>query len=373
MKVGKILALVQKDMKQWLKNPFQIIINIVPLLIILIFVGIFLTKAEILPTGIILKDDDIIALEIKNYLQNAKSGTGQKWFEIENLTEEEVLEQFEKGEILCYIIIPSNITEGFSQNETISLEVMINNINDDVTKNVIQRVRETCNYFNAQITSGELVFRSIVMSFEGIAEKDISFTHYVCGTICALTVLLSSGVNTATTTTYEFERKTSKELIMGGSPFEVVTGKILAGSLQTLVVFSFILLLAFLIFGFKPVGNPFILILLILWGTLTFSSLGFLFASFIRKVIPAAVGILILNILGWWVGGGLVPSEITVGSIKGLATVWPGTYFYRSFTNTILLGWAFTPNLWVDLLITGIFGLCIYVIAVIKFIREVKS
>lgn len=370
---GKITALIQKDMRNWIRNPFLIIIGIIPLVIILFFVGFFLARAESLPAGVILQDNDPFALEIQDYIVSAVSGTGAKWFEVENLTQTEVLAQFELGEILCYISIPTELSSKLVANQTVALEVHINNINDDITKNVLQRLREVCNHFNSKLTIGSLTYYSPNVVYSGIVPVDVSFTHYICGSICALAVLLSSGVNVATNTSFEFERKTSKELIMGGSPLEVVTGKILVGVMQTFVIFGVILLLAFAIFRFVPSGNIFFMLFLVFWGALTFSSLGFLLSVLIQQTIPSAVAILVLNMLGWWFGGGLVPAEITIGVLEVIATIWPGTYFYRMFTNSVLLGWISTPTLWVDFLVTGLFGLITYVLAIVIFVRRVKS
>lgn len=371
--IGKIGVIIQKDLRNWVRNPFLIIIGIVPLLLILIFIGFFLTQAESLPTGIILQDNDPFALEIQDYVSTVKSGSGTKWFEVENLSQSEVLAEFEAGNLLCYISVPTELTTKLASNHTVVLNVYINNINDDVTKNVIQRIREVCNHFNSKLNAGSLTFNSPIVEYSGIVPVDISFTHYVCGSICALSIILSAGVNVATSTSFEFEKKTSKELIMGGSPTEVITGKVIVSVIQTFIIFSVILLLSYLFFGFTPNGNIFFILFLVLWGALTFSSLGFLMSVLIQQSIPAAIAILTLNMLGWWIGGGLVPSEITTGLLNKIAVIWPGTYFYRMFTNSVLLGWIATPTLWVDFLVTGLFGVITYVIAITIFVRRIKS
>ncbi|MFX0092719.1 MAG: ABC transporter permease, partial [Candidatus Hodarchaeota archaeon] len=322
----KILSLTIKDMKGWLRNPFLIIIAIVPLMIVATFVGLLVFQAESMPAGIILKDDDSLALEIKDYIISMKSGTGLSWFNIEDLSSNKTLERFEEGQILCVIVIPENISARIQTGEIVNLEVMINNVNDDVTKNVLQRVQEVCNHFNERLDHGGVVLYAPDIEFETIASIDVSFTHYISAAVLALTVLVASGVNVATTTAKEFEDDTIKELIMAVSPIAVITGKILTGTLQTIICFGVISLTVFLLHGFIPVGNPLMIFFLILWGIMIFSNLGFLFASKLKSVVPAAVSLLVLNIAGWWVGGGLVPPEVWPGVMKVLAWFWPGTY-----------------------------------------------
>ncbi|TFF85081.1 ABC transporter permease [Candidatus Heimdallarchaeota archaeon] len=369
----KIYAIILKDLKQWFRNPFLIIIAVAPLLLILGFIGGFLTRAETLPTGVILEDNDTIALELKDYLVNAESGSYIKWFEVRDLSPKDIEQQFLEGAILCYIVLPANLSSQLVTNNTAAIEVKINNINDDVTKNVLQRVSNACNYVNNNLTINSTTYYTPKINYQKVVPTDISFTAYTCASICALAILLSSGVNTATTTSYEFERNTSKELLLAGSPAEIVTGKILVSIIQTLIIFGTILLVAFLLFGFVPSGNIFFLIFLVLWGAITFASVGFLAATVIRHIIPSAVSILILNIVGWWIGGGLIPPEVTTGFIHVLSYLWPGTYFIRMFTNSILLGWINTPTLWVDFVVTGLFGLVTYTTAIYLFLKQVKK
>ena len=108
-----------------------------------------------------------------------------------------------------------------------------------------------------------------------------------------------------------------------------------------------------------------------IWGALSFSSIGFLAAARLKQTIPAALSILVLNIAGWWIGGGLVPAEVWQGQILGtLAQFWPGTYFFRSFTNLALLDK--TSTLLFDLIVTGIFGGTMFLLATGLFMKEAK-
>jgi hypothetical protein len=274
------------------------------------------------------------------------------------------------------MIIPVNLTSRLTANETVPFTVMIHNIQDDVTKNVLQRLEYACNEFNRGLEAGSVIYHGPNIAFDTIAPIDIGFSSYVVAGILALVTMLSSGVNVATTTAQEFEEGTIKELIMGASLSATVIGKILAGVCQTLVCFSIVSLIAFVLYRFIPVCNLLLLFGLALFSMFVFSSLGFLAAARIKQVIPAGMLVMILNLAGWWIGGGLVPAEAWTQTqstkiISIIAVLWPGTYFFRSFTNLTLLN--ITPTLPYDLLIMSLFGSVTFILAIWLFNREAKT
>lgn len=362
-----------KDMKIWFRQPYLILIAVIPLMIVSLFMGLVMAKVEVLPIGIILEDsNDKIALEMAEYISNMKSGTGLNWFEAEEGNEKDIIEKFNKGKILAYIIIPNSIGSKINNGDVIDIDIIINNINDDVTKNVLQRMQKVCNHFNNKISIDNKLYYSPIINFEAIPTPDLRFPQYVMAAMLALSILMGSGVNIVTATAREFEDKTHKELIMSPPIASIFIGKLFTTIIQTCICFMVVLLEAILVFNFIPSGNLFVIMLFIIWGSLCFSSIGFIMAVKIKSVIPAAISVLIINLIGWWIGGGLVPSGIWIGFIGFLAKIWPGSYFFESFIDYILLGKANSMLLFRNLLITGLFGITLFIIAIKVFLKEVK-
>jgi hypothetical protein len=371
--IEKIYSITIKDMRLWFRQPYLIFIAVAPLLVIGIATGVFMTSAESLPAGIIIDDSDPKALELKEHLITMKSGTGLNWFAIdEDDSKEEVLDKYEQGKILCYITIPINLTGRLEVGEIVPIQITINNINDDITKNAMQRLEEACNHINANLAVDSVTATIPTLEFESLTEADLTFSHYMIAGVLSLAVLLSSGVNIATTTAREFEEGTIKELLMGSSSVDVVLGKLMVAILQTLICWVILSGIIFVVFGFIPQADFLIVFLMIIWGSLCFSSLGFIFAAKIKDTIPAAIVVLVLNIGGWYIGGGLVPGEVWIGIINIFSTYWPGTYFFRQFVQLMLVGTLNYELLLVDLVITGAFGVLTIFIASYLFIKEAK-
>ncbi|NHJ02947.1 MAG: ABC transporter permease [Candidatus Heimdallarchaeota archaeon] len=370
MNLSGILVLIMKDMKAWFRNPFMMLISIIPLFFMGFIMGSLVTQAESLPTGVILEDNDPIAIEIKNYIQNMTSGTGLRWFTIMEGSNELIEQKFYNGEILCLIRIPINISGIIEAGEVVYIEVLINNINDDVTKNILQRVQDVCNKFNNNLEQGTFIFYSPRLIFEGLVEPDVKFTDYIFGGVLAFTIVFSSGINSATITAHEFEKGTMKELIMSASPREVITSKLLTSGIQTVFCYIIVNIGYYLLFGFLPIGNLIYLWFWIIIGIISFSSLGIIVAVKVKQVIPAALATMIINMIGWWIGGGLVPAEVWVGLIHLLSSLLPSTYYFRSFTNIVFMNTIATLSF--DFIIVISFGVISFLIAQWLYVKEAK-
>ena len=331
--IGKILNIALKDMKNWFRQPFLPVIAIAPIVIISTFLGLFLSRAEILPAGVVLNDDDPVAIELRDYLIDMKSGTGSPWFAMRSGEPEKIKDLFQKGKILTYIEIPAHLSERLHNNETVDVEVYINNINDDVTKNVLQRVQVACNYINRNVSPQSSYLTIPHVRFVPLTKPDLTFTFYIMASMLALTVLMASGINMVTATAREFEQGTYIELIMAPPFAALILGKMLTTLVQTVVVFAVILGESYVLFGFFPKVNVAMVFIMFLWGALCFSGLGFLLSCLIKRTIGAAIALLLINFIGWWVGGGLVPAATWTGFISACAKIWPGTYFYESFIS----------------------------------------
>jgi hypothetical protein len=365
--ISKIFVITLKDMKNWFRQPFLILIAIAPIFIISTFLGLFLTKAEILPAGVVLNDDDPVAIELNDYLIAMKSGTGSPWFEMQSGGPEKIKDLFQEGKILTYIEIPEQLSERLHDNETVDIKVHINNINDDVTKNVLQRVQLACNHINRNITPQVTSLAIPHVRFLPLTKPDLTFTFYIMASTLALTVLMAGGVNMVTATAREFEQGTYIELIMAPPFAALILGKMFTTIVQTIIIFAIMVGESYFLFGFFPKANFAIVFLMFLLGVLCFSGLGFLLSCLIKKTIGAAIALLLINIIGWWVGGGLVPAEIWTGFIGFCSKIWPGTYFYESFISLVLLGQADTFILLRGVLISALFGLVTFIVALRLF------
>lgn len=368
----KILSLTAVDLKMWFRQPKLLMMSVAPLLIISIFAGLFLAKTEVLPAAVVLEDDDPAALELKDYLVNLKSGSGALWFDAEEEETDAAREKYESGEVLGLITIPAHLSERLNAGEVVEISIAINNINDDVTKNFIQRMQNAFNCFNEGLEVGETVYHIPRVNFIADTSPDLPLIQYVCASILGLAMLLSTGMAIAFSIAREFEDGTIKELIMTPRLMNILGGKLLSAMVQAVIVTAFLFLEEWIVFGYLPRNLP-VQFVYFLWGVLFSVGLAAVIAAKIRQILPAGILVMVIHIGSWWVSGGLAPSEAWTGLLRTIADYWPGTYFYQVYINASLLGGVSGGLLLRDLIITGVFGTVMLAIAYAVFVKEVKE
>jgi len=360
------------DLKMWFRQPKLIIMSVAPLLILSVFAGLFLAKAEILPVAIVMEDNDPAAIELKDYLINLKSGSGAFWFDAEEDGNDVAREKFESGEVLGLITIPANLSDRLNAGEVVDVSITINNINDDVKKNFIQRLQNTFNYFNENIEVNDTVYHIPRVNFIANTSPDLPLIKYICASILGLAMLLSASLAITFSIAREFEDDTIKELVMTPRLINILGGKFLSVVVQAIIVTVFILLEEWIIFGYLP-QNMLMQLPYFLWGVLFSVGLPAIIAAKVKQILPAGILVMVINIGSWWVSGGLAPSEAWTGLLRRITDYWPGTYFYQVYINSSLLGGVSGDLILRNLIITGIFGIAMLAVAYAVFAKEAKE
>lgn len=368
----KILSLMIVDLKMWFRQPKLLLMSVAPLLIISIFAGLFLAKTEILPVAIVIEDHDPAAVELKDRLMNLKSGSGAAWFDAKEDGNDAAREKFKTGEVLGLVTIPANLSERLEVGEAVEIPITINNINDDVTKNFIQRMQNAFNYFNDGLEADGAIYNIPRVNFITDTSPDLPLIKYICASILGLAMLLSASLAITFSIAREFEDDTIKELVMTPRLINLLGGKLLSALVQAMLVTGLILLEEWIVFGYLPLNLP-MQFTYFLWGVLLSAGLAAVIAAKVKQILPAGILIMVLNIGGWWVSGGLAPSETWTGLLRKIADYWPGTYFYQIYINASLLGSVSGVLILRNLIITGTFAAAMLAIAYAVFVKEVRN
>ena len=368
MSIRKIVSLMIVDLKMWLRQPKLLLMSLIPLIVISLGVGFFMADVEVLPVGIVAESTDEASMRLKNEIMNMKSGSGAYWFET---TDENAWERYDAGELLGLIVIPADLSGMLRRGETVQIQVQINNINDDVTKNFVQRLQHAANDFNNGITVDAQTYNVPRARFTAEVSPDLKLIKYLCASVLGLTILLSAGTALAFSIAREFEDQTMKELMMGSRFADIMAGKLLSATVQTLIVSAFILLEEWLVFGFMA-ADLLMQLPYLLAGVILSAGVAVIAAVKIKQVLPAGIIVMVVNIGGWWLSGGLAPAEAWTGFLHTLSTLWPGTYFFQAYINAALLGSVSGPLLARNSLIVLLVGFVMIVAADRFFAKEAK-
>jgi len=328
------MSLAAADLKMWLRQPKLLLMSVIPLIVISLGVGFFMAEVEVLPVGVVVENRDALSLRLEDEIIHSRSGSGAYWFAA---TDEDARQKYEDGEVLGLVTIPADLTEKLDAGETVEIAIEINNINDDVTKNFIQRMQYALNEFNNDLTIGSVAYEIPRVSYTADVTPDLKMIKYLCASVLGLTLLLSAGTALAFSIAREFEDQTMKELVMGSRFTDIMLGKLVSAAVQTAIVALFILAEEGLVFGFLP-ANMTAQLLYLLAGVILSAGIAVIVAVKLKHVLPAGIVVMVINIGGWWLSGGLAPAEAWTGFLRVLATYWPGTYFYQAYINAALLG-----------------------------------
>ena len=369
MSFRKIWSLMIVDLKTWLRQPKLLLMSVIPLIVISLGVGFFMAEVEVLPVGVVVENQDELSLRLKDDIMKLQSGSGAYWFEA---TDEDAQAKYEAGELLGLIVIPADLTDKLDAGETVEISVQINNINDDVTKNFIQRMQNVVNEFNNNLTVKGETYTLPRAVFTADVSPDLKMIKYLCASVLGLSILLSAGTALAFSIAREFEDQTMKELVMGSRFSNIMGGKLLSAAAQTFLVFLFVLAEEWLVFGFLP-ADLLMQIPYLLAGVILSAGLAVIVAVMIKQVLPAGIIVMVINIGGWWLSGGLAPAEAWTGFLHTLSVIWPGTYFYQAYINAALLGSVGSHLLARNSLVVLIFGALMIVLADRVFGKEAKQ
>jgi hypothetical protein len=97
-------------------------------------------------------------------------------------------------------------------------------------------------------------------------------------------------------------------------------------------------------------------------------------AAKIRQTLPAGILVMVLNIGGWWVSGGLAPSEAWTGLLRVIADYWPRHLFLSGVHQRFASGRRKRrPLVMRNLIITGAFAAAMLAMAYVVFGKEARE
>src|SRR5690625_7463960 len=141
------------------------------------------------------------------------------YYEIKTLEPDEAFHMNQNGEAPALIEIPKNFDQKLQKSQNSKIKLYVNNINSDGTKNFQLRLSHALYQFQESRDSESNI--SIIEEFSTF-DKDISMKFYVSIGLLMFAVIYSGMVNTGTLLTIEWEDRTSKEVSLSPSGFDLL-------------------------------------------------------------------------------------------------------------------------------------------------------
>jgi ABC-2 type transport system permease protein len=266
---------------------------------------------------------------------------------------------FQNGEILLVITIPDGFENALENNESVSIQVQVANIHEDLTKNLrMPVIRKLDIFYQTYLLNDSLV------DFEVVNLRPFTPPRlaYMAWTISVYSVMFGAIFAAGSAMTQEFEQETMDEIILSNqSPSAIYMGKMFSGVIISFTALPFLFLLSYLLFGVWPNGDVLTFLSLAFLLALFSSGIGIIAGAIFRNsvfVVPvAALG----AIFYWIIGGGIAPLDLVGASFGTVNEYLPVSNVYRSMIRMFVEGSY--ESLIVDLSVIGIFAVMLLFIS----------
>ena len=238
-----IWACMKKDIRVALRDRIFVILGVFLPVNFLILFSLFVLSGGQAPTAVVMNDTGPYAQQFYRSMAGAHS------FVLQKASAREAQSLIQAGRIVAVVTVPVNFDTQIQNNQPITVDVDINNLNTDFTNDIRRAVPLSITSFYAKAFPNVV---TVVPQETDQYKQDTDYIPYLTVSILVI-ALVVGGLQSGTSAAREWENATMKELLLSpASRWAVVTGKMLAALVMSLA--SVVVVLAVLIFiiGVRP-------------------------------------------------------------------------------------------------------------------------
>jgi len=321
--------LLISDLKQFFRDKTALFFTFAfPILFIFIFGWVFSGAGNVsYDIGLVKNDDSSAGEAISQMLHLIPI------FEISEGEQENKIEELRNGNLKAVIVIPADIDSGISSGHMSEIKVYYDPTQTTSAQIIIPVLRQSIDEVNRQLTQQPLLLK---LSEESIQAHDLRDIDYLVPGILAMSILFL-GLFGSVVLVERREKKILKRF--GATPlnrstmvFSQVAYRLILALIQTLIIIG----IAYLVFNVQMVGNWFILLGLVILGTLTFISIGY-FAVARAKTTEGAMPIIqIIQFPMLFLSGIFFPVDFMPDFMRPIIAIIPLTYLGDAFRQIMV-------------------------------------
>jgi ABC-2 type transport system permease protein len=352
--------LLISDLKQFLRDRTALFFTFAfPIIFIFIFGWVFSGTSDVnYDIGLVNNDQSSIGESISQTLHQIPI------FELSEGDMDTKLDELRNGDLRAVVVIPADIESSISSGQAADIKVYYDPTQTTSSQIIIPVLTQVVDEMNRQLTQQPILLQ---LSQESIQAHDLRDIDYLVPGILAMSVLFL-GLFGSLTLVERREKKVLKRF--GATPlrrstmvFSQVIYRLVLAVIQTLIIIA----IASLVFNVQMVGNWFLLLGLVLLGTLTFISIGYFAVSRARTTEGAMPIIQIIQFPMLFLSGIFFPVEFMPDFMRPVLAVIPLTYLGDAFRQVMVEATPLYP-LSLDITVLGIW-LVICMILAIKLFR----
>ncbi len=339
----EIKAIVRKDLKQARRDPRFIAPSlIVPFVLALVYTILWaqVGGGESFVCGLVVEDQSPQAEEMADILENMVSTTNHTWFKTTRYDSETAAQMFRNNLLIAYILIPDGFGFNVSTGNEATIVIYIANYNDDVVKNYVHRVEAGVLLYNQGAVYPDFDQSDAPIALEETLVRPMtpSNTAYMYAVAIILSLIVCSVTGQGLSTATEFETQAIYDLLNSPtSRLAIVVARTVSAIPRSLVVLCITIPVILLSTGTLPVGNVWILSLIMLLTILSLAPIGELIGLMTKKRELAILGSVLFSVIGFLAGGGLAPIGLMPLELRVVSLLLPTTHVIGIWTRVFFL------------------------------------
>ncbi|HEX79447.1 MAG TPA: ABC transporter permease [Dehalococcoidia bacterium] len=339
------LKLLIADLKQFFRDRTALFFTFAfPIFFIFIFGWVFSGAGDMsYKIGLTNNDETSVGDSISQMLHQIPI------FEIIEGEQDAQMEELEQGDLKAVIVVPADIASSIGSGEPSEITVYYDPTQTTSAQIIIPVLRQAVDEINRQLTQQPLLLR---LSEESIQVHDLRDIDYLVPGILAMSVLFL-GLFGSLTLVERREKKILKRF--GATPlrrstmvFSQVVYRMILALVQTLIIIA----IAYFVFGVQMVGNWFVLLGVVLLGTLTFIAIGYFAVSRARTTEGAMPIIQLIQFPMLFLSGIFFPVDLMPDFMRPVMDALPLTYLGDAFRQVMVEATPLYP-LWIDIAVLG--------------------
>lgn len=360
-------TVARKDWLLFSRQPFLIVVSVVMPLVFIFFYSIIVPSSSTNPIVVAVEDRGSAADRFVEVLREIRSQEGP-YYEIVTTDPRKAREMFASGDALGMIVVPEGFDERLDGKPPAAVQLHLNNINSDYSKNLRLRLDYAVRQFSDQRSGPAMIVEESTRF-----PKDPTMQNYISTSLLLFAALYAAMLNTGLQAASEWTGRTVKSLLLAPQGRgTLVAGKMLAGLGQSLFGVALVVLVLVLAFDFRPEGSLWSMAALVAVVMLLGAGIGAMVGVASKQTLAVTSILITASIAIFLISGnedslrGLAWEGPIVG-LWQLSRIMPTTYAFLAARSLFLTGDATTLGR--DLLIVAVTTVAVVVGAAVLLRR----
>ncbi len=356
-----IWSIVRKDIEVWLRHPAAVAVTVLPSLAFIIVLFFSAQAVGKNPIALVVQDNGPHAQQLAKTLEDVDA------FIVRRATAGEADAALRDLEVAAVVTIPAGFEAAYNAHQPDPVTIHINNLNLDFTNDLRRSLPAAITEFYAAQNDSPV---AVHVQETDLLTRDVDLLQFELVPNLVLLLTIAGVVNAGLATAREWEDNTIKELLLAPiSRGSLITGKLLAGWLTTLLVGAIVLALGAASGLLRPQGVYWVETLgVVALIALASAGLGSALGSATRRFSRVAPIGINLSLYLFFLSGGISVAAFLPNWVQVIAHLTPTFYGVHALQMAIFYG--STDQLWRDVAVLAGTGIATLALGVLSLRRS---